>query len=370
MVAAIPLVLMGSGCGGGEGEATAAASPGPARTIPVAIEEIGIGAASSYYVSTASLEAKNYAQILARTTGTIRRLVHEEGDDVSAGDTLLLIEDDEARLRVQQAEANLETARAEHDRRRAMLENELLSPEEFGTTENTLRIRESDHELAKLELSYTRVQSPFDGRVVRRLVDLGANVSPGTPLFEIMDVNPLLARVYIPAKRMGFVAPGQKMEITLDSSGTVLTGDVSLVSPIVDPTTGTVKVTAEIFEYPEGTRPGDFAHVRIVTARHENTKLVPSRAIFEEQGQNILYVTDGTKAERRVVETGFVDGDYTEVLDGVETGELVVVKGQRQLREGIGVEVLEGPPEILAALEAAGKRTREEAEDETSADAS
>jgi RND family efflux transporter MFP subunit len=130
-------------------------------------------------------------------------------------------------------------------------------------------------------------------------------------------------------------------------------GKVSLVSPIVDPATGTVKVTAEIHDYPPGTRAGDFAQVRIVTARHERATLVPSRAVFEEQGSDILFVVEDHKAVRRIVETGFVDGDLTEVLGGVEEGELVIVKGQRELRDGAGVEVLEGPPDILAELNAA-----------------
>ena len=114
-----------------------------------------------------------------------------------------------------------------------------------------------------------------------------------------------------------------------------------------------MKVTAEVHDYPPGTRPGDFAQVRIVTARHERATLVPSRAVFEEQGNDILYVVEDGKAVRRVVETGFVDGDMTEIVDGLAAGELIVVKGQRQLRDGSGVEVIEGPPEILAELKAA-----------------
>jgi membrane fusion protein (multidrug efflux system) len=188
---------------------------------------------------------------------------------------------------------------------------------------------------------------------VRREVDLGANVSPGAPLFEMMAVEPLLARVHVPAGRMGFIAPGQEMKIALDSDGTQLAGVVSLVSPIVDPASGTVKVTAEIHDYPAGTRPGDFASVRIVTARHPGALLVPSPALFEEQGENVLFVASlgERRAERRVVEAGFVDGEMTEILGGIEAGELIVVKGQRQLHDGMGIEILEGPPDVLAALE-------------------
>ncbi|HMB69508.1 MAG TPA: efflux RND transporter periplasmic adaptor subunit, partial [bacterium] len=262
---------------------------------------------------------------------------------------LLRLEDDEARLRLEQAEANYRLAEAEFARRKAMREGGLLSDGEFDTTKSNLEVRQSELGLARVTLAYTRVQAPFAGRVVRRHVDLGASVNPGTPLFDVMDVTPLLAKIHIPAKRMGFVEVGQAIEIDLDTSETPLLGVVSLISPIVDATTGTVKVTAEVRDYPAGTRPGDFAEARIITDRHEEAVLVPSRAVFEEQGQDILYAVEDGKAVRRVLETGFVDGDFTEVVSGVDPGDLIVVKGQRQLRPDGDVEILEGPPDVVAA---------------------
>ena len=348
-----------SGCGSGKGEAAAGSQPGasdkngkaagaPTETVPVAVLEAAIGTAASTYGTTAVLEAESHAELRARTTGVVRRLLHEEGDQVAKGEALLELENDEAKLRVRQAEANLEKAKSEHARGNSMREMGMVSDQQFETAVNNLHLRESDLDLAKLELSYTIIQSPFNGRVVRRHVDLGANVSPGTPLFELMDVTPLLALVHVPANRMGFVSVGQPVKLHLDSVDSTLTGIVRLVSPIVDAQTGTVKVTLEVRSYPAGTRPGDFAQVRIETARHESAVLVPSHAIFEEQGNNILFVAEAGKAVRRVVKTGFVDGENTEILEGVAPKELVIVKGQRDLRDGVDVEILEGPPGTVA----------------------
>jgi RND family efflux transporter MFP subunit len=314
----------------------------------VGVVEAQTGVASSLYGTTAVLEAENHAEVRARTTGVVRRILREEGDRVEAGEVLLEIDGDEAALRVRQAEVQLEMANSEHARAKSMREMGMLSDQEFETQTQELHLREAELDLARLERSYTLVEAPFDGRLVRRHVDLGANVSPGAALVDVMDVTPLLALVHVPANRMGFVSEGQTVRITLDSTGTDLEGRVRLVSPIVDPATGTVKVTVEIRTYPESTRPGDFAQVRIVTARHENATLVPSRAIFEEQGQSILFVVADGKAARRVVKPGFVDGESTEILEGVSANELVVVKGQRDLRDGLAVEILEGPAHVLA----------------------
>lgn len=347
------------GCGSEKGEAAQTGGPGtsdknektaggPSESVPVAVQEAAIGTAASTYSTTAVLEAESHAEIRARTTGVVRRLLREEGDQVSKGQALLELEDDEAKLRVRQAEANLEKAKSEHARGTSMRDMGMLSDQEFETQVNNLHLKESELDLAKLQLSYTRIESPFQGRVVRRNVDLGANVGPGTPLFELMDVTPLLALVHVPANRMGFVSVGQPVKIHLDSVDSTLTGIVRLVSPIVDSQTGTVKVTLEVRSYPAGTRPGDFAQVRIETARHEGAVLVPSHAIFEEQGNNILFVAEGGKAVRREVKTGFVDGENTEILEGVTAKELVIVKGQRDLRDGVDVEILEGPPGTVA----------------------
>ncbi|MFN8179759.1 MAG: efflux RND transporter periplasmic adaptor subunit [bacterium] len=364
LLLSLPVLALG-GCGKGSPAGAAAADPpgGPkseGKPAPVAVEPVHLGDASNYYTATASLEPENVATILARTTGVVREILHEEGDHVAKGELLLRLEDDEAQLRVKQAEANAAAAHAEHERKSSMRDAGLLSAGEFETIENTMRVRDVELGLAKLALDYTHVAAPFAGRVTRRLVNPGANVSPGVQLFELMDDEPMLARVHVPARRMGSVAPGQRIAIRLDSANLDLEGVVTLVSPIVDETTGTVKVTAEVRNHPPGIRPGDFAEVKIVTERHSDAKLVPSRAIVEDEGDSIVYVIANGKATRRVVKPGFVEGDTTEILSGLAKDELICVKGQRDLRDGQAVEVLEGPgapATAQTATKAAAKTT-------------
>jgi membrane fusion protein (multidrug efflux system) len=353
------LVLPILGCGGGESRARGAPGGGPfgeaaqAKPVSIAVERVATADIASYYTATATIEAANRAEVLARTTGVVRRILREEGDRVEAGETLLLLEDDQAKLRVMQAEANALTARSEHERKVSMRESGLLSAGEFEAVEGNRRVREAELELAKLELEHTRIPSPFEGRVVRRFVDLGANVSPGIPLFEVMDDDPLLARVFVPARRMGFLEPGQRIDIHLDSGNVEVEGVVTLVSPIVDATTGTVKVTAELRKRPAGIRPGDFAQVKIVTERHAGAVVVPSKAVVEDQGEKVVYVIADGKAVRRAVQTGFVEGDLTEIVSGLAAGEVLCVKGQRDLRDGAPVEILEGPPDLVTKPAAA-----------------
>ena len=314
-----------------------------ARPIPIAVANVVIGDATSTYVTTTTLEAEHHAEILSRTTGVIEKIFHEEGDVVEAGDVLLYLEDKDQQLAVKQSELRVAQLQQEFDRQQRMVDAGIVSQEVFDQSRNALETAQAELEVAKLQLSYTQVRAPFSGRIVRRHQDLGAHVTPSAQLFEIMDVTPLLARIFIPSNRIGNVAEGQEIKLRLDSIDTELMGTTRLVSPIVDPETGTIKITAEIKDYPSGTRPGDFAEAQIITDRRENTMLVPSVAVFEENGREILYIVEDGKAVRKPVVVGYIEGGNSEIIRGITPDDLIVIKGQRNLREGIPVEILEGP---------------------------
>ena len=347
------LALTTTGCGkkGGPGDppknnAAQAASNGEKKgptepAIPVAVETARTGPIASYYTATATLTAEKEAEILARITGVVETLKGEEGDVVQKGDPLLQIEDHEYQLRLRQAEANKANLKDRYNRLKGMFEQQLVSAEEYEAASNELKSAEAAEELARLELSYSTVRAPFTGRIVRRTVDVGQNVSAGTALFVISDFNPLLAVVHVPSKEFKRLMPDQPVQLVLDSGHQRLDGRIKLVSPVIDPASGTIKVTIEITDYPPGTRPGDFAEVRIVTEQHDKSLLVPKASVFTDRGDRVVYVAADSTAERRVVDVGFEDDMNSEIISGVTAGEDVVVKGQRSLKHGAAIKVLE-----------------------------
>jgi membrane fusion protein (multidrug efflux system) len=271
----------------------------------------------------------------------VERLRAEEGDRVSKGSVLLDIEDDEYRHRVTLAEVDVEQHALRFERSQKMVEQGLTSAESFETARRDLRAAEAALELAKLELSYTAVTAPFSGQVVRRLVDQGQTVSNGTAMFTMADMSRLLARVYVPAKEFRQIRADQPVELVVTSTGDRLTGRIDLVSPLVDPDSGTIKVTVEVSEYPPTTRPGDFVEVSIVTDRHDDSLLVPRVAVVTERGRSSVFVAEGETAHQRAIELGFQDEDNAEILSGLEAGEVIVVQGQRTLRDGQPISILD-----------------------------
>jgi len=318
--------------------------PGGGQAIPVAVQPAFQGSISSYYKATATLEAQRQAEVLARATGVVKALKAEEGDYIEAGGALLVIDNDEYRLRVLQAEARTANLRSRFDRLKAMKAEELSTEEEFEAARSDLASAEADEGLARLNLSYTTVRAPFSGRVTTRLADVGQNLSMGTPLFVMADFMPLLARVHVPSREFNKLRQEQMVDLILDSSQARLQGRITLISPIIDPTSGTIKITVEVKDYPVGTRPGDFAEVQIVTERRDDVVLVPRSAVITDKGETVVYVAakegENDQAERRIVAVGFTDDLNTQLISGLAPGESVVVKGQRSLKHGTPLKIL------------------------------
>jgi len=328
------------GPGGGPGGPNGAPKQPP---IPVAVVAANTGEISSYYTATATLAAEKEAAMLCRVSGVVKQLLCEEGDIVAEGAPMLLIDNNEYQYLLEQRSAERADLEARMERLTRMKEQDLVSAEEFETLQNNVAKAKAAEEMARLNLSYTRVTAPFSGRVVTRNIDEGQTVNVGTPLFVLSDFTPLLARVHVPAKEFNLLKPDQPVDLTLESNGTRLRGRIKLVSPTIDPTSGTIKVTIEIVNYPAGVRPGDFAQVSIVTEQRPGSTLVPKVALVNDRGEQVVYVSQAdTTAERRVVEIGFQDDKNAEIKQGVTVGEKVVVKGQRSLKHGSAIKVLTG----------------------------
>jgi membrane fusion protein (multidrug efflux system) len=350
-IALAVLAAAASGCnkgGGGTSEAAGGppggGAPGAQKQppVPVAVSAAATGPIASYYTATATLAAEREADILARVSGVVEKLAVEEGDMVKEGQVLLQLDNAEYQFRLEQAQAERADLQSRLDRLTTMKEQELVSAEEYEAVVNDLSAAKAAEGMATLNLSYTKVTAPFTGRVVTRRVNEGQTVNNGTSLFVLSDFTPLLARVHVPSKEFNQLRPDQPVDLVLESSGIKLRGRIKLVSPTIDPSSGTIKVTVEINSYPDGVRAGDFAQVKIVTEQRTGSTLVPKIAIVNDRGEQVLYISQAdTTAERRVVEVGFQDDMNAEIMKGLNAGERVVVKGQRSLKHGSAIKVID-----------------------------
>lgn len=358
----IVLVLVAAlvvGCGGGAEEsprpgasgppgAAGARRPGgpggsgPTAAVPIEVAPVERRNISSYIETNGTLEAENEVDLVARVSGPIISLEVEEGMMVQAGQVLARIDDREIRARVDISQVALEEAKLAYERAKTLRESQLLSPEEYEQADTRLETARAQYEADTIQLGYTTIKAPFAGLIVARYIDLAEQVDPGSRLFRLSDFTPLLCPIQVPERDLPKLRLGQHAYLTFEAwPDERFDATVLRIRPVVDAATGTVRVTLDV-EGRGRLRPGMFARVYVETETREDTLVIPKAALSLESLGDTVYVAQGEVASRRPVQLGFREGDFVEVLDGVEVGENVIVVGQDGLSDGTPVSILAG----------------------------
>lgn len=309
--------------------------------LPVEMTQPVAGTVAARYLATTTLEADNEALVSARTGGEIRAIHVEEGQYVNAGDLLATLDGDRLRLDSLKSAANLAKLEQEYKRQVELHEKGLVAATNFEDLKFRLEAQKAAHELAELQYSYTKIRAPISGVVSSRLVKTGQSLNAGDSLMWITDPNSLLARIQVPQSELGKFAIGQPALLRFDAlPGQTQDAVVSRISPTVDPATGTFKMQISMAGQQVDIAAGMFSRVQIAYDRHDNAMLLPQHAIIVEDTDSVVYVVTDGAATRRVVQTGISDAGMTEILDGLEFGETVIVSGGQGLREGTPVAAL------------------------------
>lgn len=316
------------------------ASSREAAAIPVRVATVERGDISTFLLHTTTIEAEKEVDVVAKVAGQVVSLPAEEGMTVKKGQVLAQLDEAELKIELTQARVRMETDKAAFERAKDMLDKQLIAEENFDAAKFQYENSKAAYEAAKLRVEYTTIRSPIAGVVTARLIELGQRVNVNQPLFQVADFSPLRARIYVPEKDMAKVFEGQRVIITVDAlPGATFDGVVKMISPIVDPTNGTAKVTIDINNSKSALKPGMFATANITTESHKNTLIIPKKALLLESQTDQVFVYDQGVARKRTLELGFTSGDRVEVLSGLAEGELVVTVGQEGLREGLPLRI-------------------------------
>ena len=204
-------------------------------------------------------------------------------------------------------------------------------------------------EAAEINLGYTRITSPVDGRVGLRQVDVGNIVSAGqsTGIVVVTQLTPISAIFTVPEDNISQVmarsSSGAELAIdAFDRSQTtkIASGKLATIDNVVDPTTGTVKLRA-MFDNNDGKLfPSQFINIRLLVDTLQHQTVIPVAAVQRgAAGTYVFVVTPDKVANQRTVKLGVQDGDKVAILDGLKPGDTVVVDGADRLRDGADVDI-------------------------------
>ena len=340
-----------------------------------------------------TLAAYDQTTVSVKVPGRLSMISVDLGTVVKRGQMIAQIEPEDYKLRVEQAEAALAQARArlglslegkdgkfdpeqtatvrqaravlnqaKFDRDRAMklVEQGVIARAEFDSVDAAYKVaqgryqdaleeirnrqgmlaqRESELSLAKQQLIATSVYAPLDGIVQEKRTSVGEYLAAGTPVVNIVKMDPLRLRAEVPERNAHSIRSGQNVRVTVEGDDNVYAGQIKRLSPVLSEQNRILIVEADVRNNGK-LRPGSFAHADIVTSDNSVAVTVPSKAVVVFAGiEKVIVVQDG-KALERPITTGRRINEWTEVLAGVKVGESVVVD-PGNLQSGQAVNVVE-----------------------------
>ena len=332
--------------------------------IPVEITQPTRGDVYAMYTGTAPIEAFAEADVIAKVAGEVRELLAEEGDDVEKNQVLARLDGDRLRLELNESEARLRKLQRDYERNVDLKAKGLISDGDFERIKFEMEALEASFNLASLELDYTQIRAPIDGVVSERYVKMGNTISVGDPLFRVTSLNPLVAYLHVPEREYRHIEAGQPVGIDIDAlPGEPTIATVSRVSPIVDPQTGTFKITIEIVDTERRIKPGMFGRIGVVYDVHENALQVPRSAVVEDAGTVSVFVVEDGAAIRKTVTLGYGNRGLVEITSGLGDAEDIVTVGQASLKQDAKVTVINSPQSDTAAAESEDSDNAEQLSD-------
>ncbi len=356
-------------------EPQAAATVEPAAGIPVEAAAAVRSDVPVYLRGLGIVQAYNTVNVHSRIDGEIVKVAFTEGQDVKTGDLLVQIDPrplqaqlDQATAKLAQDEAMLENAKLDLARFQTLGQREFASRQSVDTQAATVRQLEAtikgDQAVidnARVQLGYTTITSPLDGRTGVRLVDQGniVHASDATGLVVITQLRPISLIFTLPEDNLAAInramadGPLTVIALSRDEKDQYGEGTLSLVDNQIDQATGTVRLKATFANADLALWPGQFVNARLLLRTERNVVTVPSDAVQRgAQGMYAYVVKPDSTVALQPLEVGQIAAGIAVIRSGIAEGQRVVIAGQYRLQPGVKVELRGGvsrQPPIAAA---------------------
>ena len=342
------MVLMTLGCGEDETKPAAAADvAAEGRIVPVEAMIVCQQMVEQSVPLIGILQAGREVEIVAEVQGKVEELNAELGEEVTVQDTLARIDERiplsqyrQARAQVLAAENGLEIARlnfgsdgelfASGDISRLAYDNSGLA---VKATEAQLQAALAQLSAAEKQYVDTRITAPIDGLIARRHVEVGTMVSPGMPLFRVVDLAVVKIEVGVPQGLISRVRPGDLARVTVSAlGGRSFEGTVRFVSPQAEPATGAFGVEVHVENSADlSLKAGMTAQVEMAFSDRMERLAIPEHAMVTRNGDRYAYKIEGDVARLTRISVAEVMGGQVIVAEGLVEGDTIVVVGMKNL---------------------------------------
>jgi len=325
------------------------AASGPARPPSVEIARVETQRISDDAQAVGSLRSRQSVILRPEVSGRVTQLNFRDADRVRRGQLLVQLDDQLPRAQVQQAEAELSIARANHKRNEELVEQKFIAQRAVDESAANLQVAEAKLALARATLARLKIVAPFDGIAGIRNISVGDYLKDGADIVNIEDLDAMFVDFRLPERYQAKVRPGQVALVDFDAlPGRRFSALVQAVDPLLDANGRSVGVRGCIDNRMLDLRPGMFARVTPVFGVREDARVIPEEAIVPQAGRQFVYrLTPGPDADTRLaqrveVKVGIRQPGKVEITEGLNAGDMVVTAGQQRIKEdGTPVRVLD-----------------------------
>jgi RND family efflux transporter MFP subunit len=324
------------------------------KTVNIQVKAVETKSLRPFIETIGSLKAFEQVVASSEIEGILRTTNVEEGAFVSKGALLATVEDRDyaSELRrveyaLKQAEATLVNTKAEFGRKEALYKEELVTKQQFDDVAMRMAVADAELERSRAALAIareryakTRILAPMTGFISEKKISQGEFVKNGTPLYVLVQIDPLKLLFTVSEKDIGKLKVNQDVQFLVNAyPGREFKGRVSIIYPTMDERTRTLQVEARATNPERLLKPGLFAKVLLYTTEARDTVVIPVTSMLYEGKKVKVFVVEGDRAKERLVTVGNKYDDLMEVVEGLKGGETLVVVGQQNLAEGVKVNV-------------------------------
>ncbi len=338
-----------------------ARASGPPPAIPVGVATVKQGNFPVYIDGLGSVQAFNTVSIKTRIDGQIMQVNFREGQDVRAGDLLIVIDPrpyqvalDQAKANLAKDEAQLTNAKVQYERNKVLYEQGVIAKQDldtleasFGTYAATIQADKAAIDNAQLNLTYCYIKSPVNGRVGLRQVDPGNYVTAasGTVMITVTQLHPISLVFTIPEDQLQDVAKrmqhGGNLEVdaySRDDQTKLASGTLLTINNQIDQTTGMVQLKATFDNADNALWPNQFVNAHLLLETRDNAITAPASALQRGPDGTFVYLVDGSNTvQMRPIQLALTQGNTVVIASGLQGGDRVVTDGQEKLSAGMRV---------------------------------
>lgn len=304
---------------------------------------------SNSYSAIGTVLADEGVMISAEVSGKVKRIAFKNGAFVEAGTVLLEQESGNEQAQLRAALSRLTLAKQNYKRLMDLRRDNIATQSELDSSKQQLDSAQAEVDNLTLTLEKKVLRAPFSGRLGIRVVDVGADLQPGTEVVSLQASNRVKVNFPVPQHSLKDIRIGLPVSVSLDQHDVVVQGDVTAIAPELNSISRNAIVQSVLDNSDKALVPGMAVSVTVTLAEPSDVLVVPATAlIYAPFGDTVFVVEpaeqgDGLIARQQFVRIGASRGDFVEILDGIKAGDEVVTSGAFKLFNGQAVKKTESP---------------------------